>query len=211
MKGTNDQPAPARPLTDLVEEAPVRPEMDSVTDVHGTVARFEMAYSPVARRAVSFGPPLRQRLPSLLFFLFGSALVGLVLTAYYVASSNSALYIWIVDGDRARPLPAAVLAIVVFLSALGTVIRARMRGVLVHPDGLEARYLLPLGVPRVKRWAWAQVERVVLDDDGAMLELWDTTYERLPDVADPKELGRLLEQIAHERRIVVTRLRAIPK
>jgi hypothetical protein len=170
-----------------------------------------MAYSPVARRAVSFGPPLRQRLPSLLFFVFGTALVGLVLTAYYVASSNSALYIWIVDGDRARPLPAAVLAIVVFMSALGTVIRARMRGVLVHPDGLEARYLLPLGVPRVKRWAWAQVERVVLDDDGAMLELWDTTYERLPDVADPKELGRLLEQIAHERRIVVTRLQAIRK
>jgi hypothetical protein len=209
LKATDDQPAAARPLADLVEDAPMRPEMDSVTDVHGTVARFEMAYSPVARRAVSFGPPLRQRLPSLVFFAFGTILVGLVVTAYYIASSNSALYIWIVDGDRARPLPAAVLAIVVFLSALGTVIRARMRGVLVHPDGLEARYLLPMGVPRVKRWAWAQVERIVLDDEGAMLELWDTTYERLPDVARPKELGELLERIAGERRIVVTRLSPI--
>lgn len=210
MKATDDPSArPPRELADLVEGGPVRPEMDSVTDVHGTVARFEMAYSPVARRAVSFGPPLRQRLPSLLFFAFGSVLVGLVVTAYYVASSNSALYVWIVDGDRARPLPAAVLAIVVFLSALGTVVRARMRGVLVHPDGVEARYLLPMGVPRVKRWAWAQVERVVLDEDGAMLELWDTTYERLPDVARPRELGALLERIAHERRIVVTRLEAL--
>jgi hypothetical protein len=81
-----------------------------------------------------------------------------------------------------------------------------MRGVLVHPDGIEARYLLPMGVPRVKRWAWAQVERVVLDDQGAMLELWDATYERLPDVARPKELAALLERIASERRIVVTRL-----
>ncbi len=193
-------------LPDLIESVPARAEMESVTDVHGTVARFEMAYSPVARRAVTFGPPLRQRIPSLVFFAFGGVLVGLVVTAYYVASSNSPLYIWIVDGDRARPLPAAVLATVVFLSALGTVLRARMRGVLVHPDGIEARYLLPLGVPRVKRWAWAQVERVVLDDEGAMLELWDATYERLPDVAKPKELGTLLERIAGERRIVVTRL-----
>ena len=207
LKSAGDEPA--RELPGLVESTPVRPEMDSVTDVHGTVARFEMAYSPVARRAVSFGPPLRQRLPSLVFFAFGGTLVSLVITAYYVASSNSALYIWIVDGDRARPLPAAVLATLVFLSALGTVVRARMRGVLVHPDGIEARYLLPLGVPRVKRWAWAQVERVVLDDEGAMLELWDSTYERLPDVARPKELATLLEQIAAERRIVVTRLDAV--
>jgi hypothetical protein len=211
LKATDGPARPPHDLPDLIESVPVRPEMESVTDIHGTVARFEMAYSPVVRRAVTFGPPLRQLLPSLLFCAFGSVLVALVVTAYYIASSNSALYVWIVDGDRARPLPAAVLAIVVFLSALGTVVRARMRGVLVHPDGVEGRYLLPLGVPRVKRWAWAQVERVVLDDEGAMLELWDATYERLPDVARPKELGALLERIAGERRIVVTRLDALER
>jgi hypothetical protein len=212
LKATDDQPARSpHELPDLVESVPARPQLDSVTDVHGTVARFEMAYSPVARRAEAFGPPLRQRLPSLLFFTFGAMLVGLVITAYYVASSNSTLYVWIVDGDRARPLPAAVLATMVFLSSLGTVIRARMRGVLVHPDGIEARYLLAMGFPRVKRWGWAQVERVVLDDDGAMLELWDSTYERLPDVARPKELGALLERIAGERRIVVTRLDGVER
>ena len=173
MKATDDPasgvpgaPRSPRELPDLVESVPSRPPLDSVTDVHGTVARFEMAYSPVARRAVTFGPPLRQRLPSLLFFVFGSVLVALVVVAYYVASSNSSLYVWIVDGDRSRPLPAAVLAAMVFLSALGTVIRARMRGVLVHPDGIEGRYLLAMGLPRVKRWTWAQVERIVLDDDG---------------------------------------------
>jgi hypothetical protein len=206
-----DQRGGSPKLADLIGSAPVRPSLDSVTDVHGTVARFEMAYSPVARRAVTFGPPLRQRLPSLLFSAFGAVLVGLVITAYYIASSNSALYVWIVDGDRSRPLPAAVLATMVFLSALGTVIRARMRGVLVHPDGIEGRYLLPLGVPRVKRWTWAQVERIVLDDTGAMLELWDATYERLPDVRRPEELGALLERIAGERRIVVTRLDPLAK
>ena len=78
MKAIEDQRA-RRPheLPDLVEP-PARPEMDSVTDVNGTVARFEMAYSPIARRAVSFGPPLRQRLPSLVFCAFGAVLVGLV-------------------------------------------------------------------------------------------------------------------------------------
>jgi hypothetical protein len=86
-----------------------------------------------------------------------------------------------------------------------------MRGVLVHPDRIEARYLLPMGVPRVKRWAWAQVERIVLDDEGAMLELWDSTYERLPEVAEPLEMGALLERIAGERRIAVTRLASIKR
>jgi hypothetical protein len=206
VKTPDAEPAASpRHLPDL-GDTPARPEMESVTEVNGTVARFGMAYSPIARRAVAFGPPLRQQLFSILFCAFGGALVSLVITAYYVASSNSALYVWIVNGDRARPLPAAMLATVVLLSAIGTLIRARMRGVLVHPDGIEARYLLPMGIPRLKRWTWAQVERLVLDDDGAMLELWDATYERLPDVARPKELGELLERIASERRILVTRL-----
>ena len=105
-----------------------------------------------------------------------------------------------------RIILSFVLAFFIFLSGVGTLVRARMRGVVVHVDGLEARYLLPMGVPRVKRWAWAQIERVLIDDEGAMLELWDSTYERLPDVANPGELGALLERIAASRRIVVTRL-----
>jgi hypothetical protein len=205
---TNEEPA-QRPLPDLIATAPARSEMESVTDVNGTVARFEMAYSPASRGPEKFGPPLRQRLGSMLFFAFGLTIATLVAIAYYASSSNSALYMWIVEGDRARPLPAPVLAFFVFVSGVGTLVRARMRGVVVHGDGIEARYLLPLGVPRVKRWAWAQIERVVLDDEGAMLELWDSTYERLPDVARPRELGALLERIAGSRRIVVTRLDAV--
>ena len=56
MKAT-DREAPGLPreLPDI-GEPPVRPEMESVTDVNGTVARFEMAYSPIARRADPFSP-----------------------------------------------------------------------------------------------------------------------------------------------------------
>jgi hypothetical protein len=207
---TDEEPA-KRELPDLVSAAPARAEMESVTDVHGTVARFEMAYSPTSRGPEKFGPPLRQRVGSMVFFAFGVTIATLVAIAYYASSSNSALYMWVVEGDRARPLPAPVLAFFVFVSGLGTLVRARMRGVVVHVDGIEARYLLPLGVPRVKRWAWAQIERVVIDDESAMLELWDSTYERLPDVARPRELGALLERIAGSRRIVVTRLDAVDR
>jgi hypothetical protein len=199
-----DEPAKPRELPGLVASAAPRAEMDSVTE-NGTVARFEMAYSP-PRGAEPFGPPLRQRIASILFLAFGLVLSSLVAVAYYASSSNSALYRWIVEGDRGRPLPASVLAFFIVVSALGTLVRARMRGVIVHPDGIEARYLLVFGVPRVKRWAWAQIERIVLDDEGAMLDLWDGTYERLPEVARPREMGALLERIAGSRRIVVTRL-----
>jgi hypothetical protein len=66
-------------------------------------------------------------------------------------------------------------------------------------------------VPRIKKWAWAQIDRLVLDDKGVMLELWDGNYERLPDVADPKGLSDLLEQVAISRSKDVTRLRELGK
>jgi hypothetical protein len=201
---SNGQP---RPLPDLVENATdeARPPLDSVTEVNGTVARFEMAYSPPAGERIAFGPPLRQRIASMIFLAFALVLVALVIVAH-AGSSNTSLYIWIVEGDRNRPIGSTALSALVTLSALGTLIRARMRGVVVHADGLEARYLLAMGVPRIKRWAWPQVERIVMDDRQMLLELWDGTYERLPDVADPAKLGQLLTGIAAGRKIRVTRL-----
>ena len=67
--------------------------------------------------------------------------------------------------------------------------------------------MLLLGVPRIKSWAWAQIDRLVVDDRGVMLELWDGQYERLPDVAEPARLSSLLEQVALSRNKPVTRLR----
>ncbi len=194
----------ARALPDLVESA--RAPLDSVTEVNGTVARFEMAYSPPAGERIAFGPPLKHRIASLVFLAFALSLVILVVAAH-TGSSNTRLYVWLVEGDRNRPISASVLAAVVALSALGTVVRARMRGVVVHADGLEGRYLLPMGVPRIKRFAWPQVERIVMDEKRVLLELWDGTYERLPEVASSEALGELLERIAAGRKIQVTRLR----
>jgi hypothetical protein len=79
-----------------------------------------------------------------------------------------------------------------------------MRGVVVSDDWIEARYLLPLGIPRARRWAWPQVLRVVIDDTRIGVELWDGTFERLPDVANATGLVQLVVQHARRRRIDVT-------
>ena len=72
-------------------------------------------------------------------------------------------------------------------------------------DAIEARFLLA-GFPKVKRWTWAQIDRLVVDDEDVMLELWDGTYERLPKVRDGKKLADLLARIATARGRGVTRL-----
>jgi hypothetical protein len=180
-------------------------ERISVTDVNGTVARFEMAYSPSATDRFAFGPPLRMRVPSFLYLAFALVVVGLVVAAH-AGSSNSRLYVWVVEGDRGRPLGSVALACIVLASGIGTVIRAHMRGVIVRAEGIEARYLLALGVPRIKRWAWSQVERVILDERAIMFELWNGEYERMPEVAETRKLGDLLERIAAAHHIRVTHL-----
>ena len=178
----------------------------SITDVNGTVAHFEMSYSPPAASAsrAKFGPPLRSRVPSALY-LFGALLLGAaVLYAYTLAPSNSRVFVWAVEGDRDRPVSAAVLAVVVLVSALATVLRTHMRGVLVSEHWIEARYLLPLGIPKARRWGWPQVLRVVIDGTRVGLELWDGSFEKLPEVSSPRDLLSLILQHAQRRRIDIT-------
>lgn len=177
----------------------------SVTDAGGTVARFEMAYSPEPDDRFRFGPPLSQRAGSLLFLLFALVLASAVLIAYAGYGPNG-LLAWVVEGDKNRPLGSVPLSVFILLSAIGTVIRAGMRGVIVTAEGIEARYLLPMGVPRIRKWSWAQIDRLIVDEDDVMLELWNGAYEKLPRVRDGEKLGRLLTRIATARGRQVTRL-----
>jgi hypothetical protein len=183
-------------------------ERVSVTDVNGTVAHFEMTYSPPTGGRVKFGPPLGSRIPSAIYLVAALVLGALVLYAYTAASSGSRLFVWIVEGDRGRPLSASVLAVIVVVSAFATVLRTHMRGVLVSDEWIEARYLLPLGIPRARRWAWAQVLRVVLDGTRVALELWDGSFETLPTVGKGRDLVALVLKHAQRRRIDVTLLDA---
>jgi hypothetical protein len=163
-----------------------------------------MTYSPPVGARAKFGPPWKTRLPSAAYLVAALILGGVVLYAYTAAPSSSVVFGWVVEGDRGRPISAGVLAIAILVSALATVLRTHMRGVLVSDQWIEARYLLPLGIPRARRWAWAQVHRVIVDGPRLALELWDSSFERLPEVEKSFELTDLVLQQARMRRIAIT-------
>lgn len=199
-----ESPSPTPEMPDLVDDE--GGQRDSITDVHGTIARFEMAYTPQSGDRFAFGPPFLSRLPSLLYLALALAAAAVIVLAY-TSSSNSLLFRYVVEGDKHRILSAPGFALILVASALGTAIRSHMRGVIVTAEGLETRTLMMFGMPRVRRWAWPQIDRLIVDDaHDVMLELWDGRYERLPEVAEGQRLTQLLEQIAHGRRMQVTRL-----
>jgi hypothetical protein len=208
---TPASPSPPQPTSPAADPVDDDGDRVSITDGNGTIARFEMTYSPPSmgeRR--KFGPPLRSRIPSAVYLAL--AIVFGVVTWYaYNAPRSSMLFVWAVEGDRIRPLSASVIAVVLLVSAAATVLRTHMRGVLVSEDWVEARYLLPLGIPRARRWGWAQVTRIVVDGPRVALETYDGGYERLPEVADGLELVQLLVHHAVRLRIHVTALPSLDR
>ncbi len=193
------------PVSDTVDEDGDRV---SITDVNGTVARFEMTYEPPsAGERLKFGPPRRVRIPSALYML--ASVVFAVVTAYaYNAPTGSKLFVWAVEGDRMRPLSVSVIAVVLLVSSLATVVRTHMRGVIVTDDWIEARYL-QMTIPKARRWGWPQVTRIVLDGTRVGLEMYDGSFERLPEVADGKGLADVMMHHASRLRIDVTVLQRL--
>jgi hypothetical protein len=187
-----------------------RDDEPSITGIHGHGARFAMAYSPPTGERIAYGPPVSQRWPSMVYCTLAIAVLAVVLLGY-AGSSNSRLYVWVVEGDRGRPLPAWVLASIIFASGIATVMRARMRGVVVSSEGLEARYLMALGIPRVQKWTWPQMDRFVVDSRRVMVELWNGSRVVLPAVSDLPRLVSHLESIAQARKKDVTHLRDLPR
>jgi hypothetical protein len=175
-------------------------DRSSITEVNGTVARFEMAYNPNPDERFVFGPPIWQRLPSLLFLGFAAAL-GIATLAAHQGSSNTALYRFIVVENRTP------LVIVIVLAAIATFIRSGLRGVIVTREGVETR-TLSMGFPRVRKFRWAQIDRVILDEKSVLFELWNGTYERLPPVREASKMVDLLERVAIGRGRPTTRLGA---
>jgi hypothetical protein len=178
-----------------------------------------MTYRPEG--SVSFSPPFTERLPSYGYLLFALAVTALIVYGQN-ASSNSWLFHYVVEGDRNRLISSSVCAIILFCSALAAVLREQMRGVIVHPDGIEMRELLPLGWPRIKRVHWSQIDRLFVPSstgEGAAekaqqdrpdakgrtirLDLWDGSTAWLPRVADGMRLAVLLEKVALARAIPI--------
>ena len=168
-------------------------------------------------KRMAFGPPLKERLPALLYLSFALAVSGVIFYGQN-APSSSRLFQYVVEGDRHRLVSSSVCAIILCVSAIAMVLREQMRGVVVHPDGIELRELLTFGVPRVRRFAWSQIDRMAVPSAQARiggaaavsvpssnirLDLWDGSRTWLPDVGDKIALSVMLERVALARAIPI--------
>ena len=173
-----------------------------------------MTYRP--ERRMSFGPPIKDQFPALAYFAFALLVTGIILYAQHLATSGSWLFRYIVEGDRHRPMPSSVCAIILCCSAIAAVIREQMRGVIIHPDGIELRELFGFSLPRVRRLAWSQIDRVAVPSaearrralmegksKGIRLDLWDGSHAWLPEVGNVMGLAMVLERVALARAIPI--------
>lgn len=171
---------------------------------------FDMTYRPAG--SVSFGPPIRERWATLLYVGAAMVICGVILYGQN-APSNSWIFHYVVEGDRSRIISSSVCAIILGISAAAALARESMRGVVVHPDGIETRELLSLGWPRVRRLQWQQIDRMLLPsakpEAGAArktsirVDLWDGSRTRLPAVGNWVDLAVMLEKVALARAIPV--------
>lgn len=120
------------------------------------------------------------------------------------APSQSWLFLELVERDAQRSVGASVAAALLLVSAVSVTLRTAMRGVRVYGDGVELRDVVLFGWPRLKRYQWAQIDRIVLDQPNHIaLDLWDGTRAFLPRVRDRAALSRALEKVGYLRAIPV--------
>ena len=173
---------------------------------------FDMTYKPAK---VTFGPPFMVRLPATLYLGFAVLLSLAVAVAPYFPR-DSWLYREVVFGDQTRVVTSAALSVFLLVSSVASVLRQQMAGVIVHPDGIETREVVSFGLPRIKRLAWAQIDRIAipmarepiaLAPPGKItkirLDLWNGRHEFLPDVAKLSELALTIERVALARAIPI--------
>ncbi|MBI5531209.1 MAG: hypothetical protein HY898_00735 [Deltaproteobacteria bacterium] len=159
---------------------------------------FDMTYKPQRRQA--FGPPTTTWILPAIYFVLSLAFLATVMLGQMMPS-NSWLFRYIVEGDEHRILGARALSLIMFGGGVAALIRTGMRGVIIHPDGIEARYVIGFGWPKVKNCTWMEIDKLVLDRGHVMLYLWDGSLFGLPDVFDKAGLAHVLERVAAARAI----------
>jgi hypothetical protein len=159
-----------------------------------------MTYKPHRRRA--FGPPVRTWILPSIYFAASVAFFVVVMIGQFLPSSTW-LFRYVVEGDEYRILGARTLGVIMFAGGVAVMIRTAMRGVVIHPEGIEARYVLTLGWPKVKNCTWMEIDRFVFDRRHVILHLWDGSMFGLPEVRDHDGMSFALEKLAHARAIPV--------
>jgi hypothetical protein len=161
---------------------------------------FDMTYRPAD---TVFGPPFIVHLPSLVYVFVALGAVVVVLLAEQ-ASPGTFLYREVILRGAHGFIGARTFAALLVAGAVASLVRTNMRGVRIRGDGVEFRDVFALGVPRLRRFKWAQIDRIVLDSPRAIaFELWDGTRAELPEVSDRARLAAALEKVGHARAIPV--------
>jgi len=159
---------------------------------------FDMTYRPTAR---VFLAPWRYRVPSLLYFVLTLVVAAVVLVAEN-SPTNSVLYVQLIERGSRRIISARAFAILLLASSVSSVLRANMRGVRIRGDGIEYRDIISMLIPKLRRFRWAQMDRITLMKTGIVtIDLWDGGHAILPKVQDYDSLARTLEQVALARAI----------
>jgi len=165
-----------------------------------------MSYRP---QESVFGPPLSSRVPSVAYLMLALGVGGIVLLGEG-SSSGTWLFHYVVEQDVRRVMSIRTFAVILVVSSLASVIRAGMRGVRIYPDGVEARDVLNFVVPKLRRYRWPQIERILLDGPIAF-DLWDGSRAYLPEVSNRAALAAALEHVAAARAIPVRGGRVPPE
>lgn len=179
---------------------------------------FDMTYKP---KKATFAPPLVRRLPAMIYFGV-ACLIGITVLVAPLTPHESWLYQYVVQRDYNRIMGSQVFAILIFASAAAAMLRQTMSGVVVHTDGIETREVIAFGLPKFKRYAWAQIDRVRIPSTNpaaiarqavdrvdnplagqVRLDLWDGTKVWLPSVQKASELGTTIERVALARAIPI--------
>ncbi len=160
-----------------------------------------MTYRPTEE---TYGPPLTARLPSLFYLLVALAVAAAVAIGE-ASSANSWLFKYVVEADAHRFISSRLFAGLLMVSALASFVQAGMRGVRVRGDGVEYRDLVSMVWPKVRRYKWAQIDHLTIEDGGLIvLDLWNGDRALLPPVMNNARLASTLEKVALARAIPVT-------
>jgi hypothetical protein len=164
---------------------------------------FDMTFRPEESRR--FGPERRSCWPAYAFLL--AALAFLLFVAYgHIAEPGSFAHRYVIEAAGRRSFSAGTFATIILAAGIGSVVRTHMRGVVVHPDGIETLDLLVLGWPKIERYGWAQIDKFHFDagKDLISLDLWNGQTSVLPRVADRRHLVEALAFVAEARAIPYT-------
>lgn len=158
-----------------------------------------MTYRPAEE---FFGPPLKVRLPAFIHAFVAACVVGLVFVVER-GPRDSSLYMYMFQ--QKHMVDTHVAAGAFALSAVFSILRDGMRGVKIRANWMEYRELVSAVWPRVRRYRWAQIDRIIFEKSGSIsVDLWDGRREILPQVGDPDALRGVLERLAGARAIPVT-------